>query len=71
MNQNQNDSGGISPDVIKFFIALGLLSALTMVIENFSSEAAWALVIILLLGVLLNNPAAIGLINLGGNALAS
>jgi len=70
MKENK-DSAAISPDVIKFFIALGLLSALTMVIENFSSEAAWALVIILLLGVLLNNPAAIGLINLGGNALDS
>ncbi len=59
----------IDPSFLKFALALFIVAIMVEVVGAFSNSAAWTLVIIIVLGLLLNNPLAIGLISLGGTAL--
>lgn len=61
---------GIDPKVVKFFIALLVTTAVIEIVDNVSKNAAVILSFVIILGLLLNNPYAIALITLGGNALA-
>lgn len=47
---------GIDPSVVRFIVALVVVGAVIEVISNFSNGAAWILVLILSLGLLINNP---------------
>lgn len=68
--QQQTQQGGIDPQIIRFGVAIIILAGVIEVVDQFSSTAAWTLFLVLILGVLINNPAAIGLITLGGNLLS-
>lgn len=62
------NSGGIDPKVIKFIVAVAIVGLLVETVDRFSNGAAWTLVIIILLGLLMNNPLVTGaLLNLGGS----
>jgi hypothetical protein len=64
------NNAGIDPAIIRFGIALVLLAVFIEIVDNFSHSAAWTLFIILILGLLLNNPLAIALISAGGQSLS-
>lgn len=64
-----NSPTAIDPSVLKFALALVIVGIMVEVVDQFSHTAAWTLVIIIVLGLLLNNPIAIGLISLGGKSL--
>lgn len=66
---NVPQPSGLDPNVIKFIVALTLVSILVEVISRFSEGAAWTLVIILILGFLYNNPYAVAMITMGANSL--
>lgn len=59
----------IDPSLIKFALALAIVSVMVEVVDKVSATAAWSLFAIIVLGLLLNNPVAIGLITLGGRTL--
>lgn len=71
MNNNNAEPTAIDPSVLKFFLALAVVGILVEVVSSVSNGAAWTLVVIIVLGLLLNNPIAVSLISLGGNALQS
>lgn len=62
-------STAIDPSVVKFAIALIVGSLLIEIVDRVSSTAAWTLVAIIVVGLLLNNPLAIAMINLGAQSL--
>lgn len=55
-------AGGIDPNVIKFFTALAIVTVGVELVDGFSRKAAYILVLIIVLGLLLNNPLAVNLI---------
>lgn len=65
-----NDTGGIDPKVLRLILALVVVGALVEIVSHVNEQAAWALVIILIVGALVNNPVVIGFITLGANSLA-
>lgn len=64
-----NSPTAIDPSVLKFALALVIVGIMVEVTDSVSHTAAWTLVGIIVLGLLLNNPIAIGLISLGGRSL--
>lgn len=66
---NAKQSTPIDPSFLKFALALLIVSVMVEIVGSVSQSAAWSLVVIIVLGLLLNNPLAIGLISLGGTAL--
>jgi hypothetical protein len=59
----------IDPSLLKFALALFIVGVMVELVDQASHTAAWTLVGILILGLLLNNPLAISLISLGGKTL--
>jgi hypothetical protein len=59
----------IDPAILKFFLALVIASIVIEITSRISEGAAWALVGLLILGLLINNPLLIGFINLGSSTL--
>jgi len=60
----------IDSGVLKFFTALIIVAFVVELISQFSGKAAYVLVGIIVLGILLNNPIAISLISVGANSLS-
>lgn len=63
------NSGGLDPNVIKFFTALAIVTVGVEFVDKISRKAAYFLVLIIILGLLLNNPLAVSLIASSGNNL--
>lgn len=61
---------GIDPQVLRFLLALAVVAAFVEIVAHIHEGAAWALVFLLIVGALINNPLAIGFITLGANSLA-
>lgn len=59
----------IDPNLVKFALALFIVGVMIEIVDRVSPSAAWTLTGIIVLGLLLNNPLAIGLISLGGRTL--
>lgn len=72
--QGVGSLGGSTPidkSVLKFIFALVIVGVSVEVIDSFDRRVAWLLVVIILLGVFLNNPLAIALLNVSANSLGS
>jgi hypothetical protein len=67
--QSDDTPSVIDPKVIKFLIALAISAIVIELVDSISKEGAWTLTGIVILGLLLNNPAAISLITLGSQSL--
>lgn len=67
--KQQQQPAAIDPSILKFALALFIVAVMIEVVDRFSTTAAWTLYVIIVLGLLLNNPVAIGLISLGGRTL--
>lgn len=64
-------SSGIDSGVIKFIIALFVVAFLIEAVGKISPPASWTLAALIIIGILINNPLAIGLITAGANSLGS
>ena len=67
--KQQRQAAAIDPGILKFALALFIVAVMLEVVDRISTTAAWTLYVIIVLGLLLNNPVAIGLISLGGRTL--
>ena len=65
----QHQAAAIDPSILKFALALFIVAVMLEIVDRISTTAAWTLYVIIVLGLLLNNPVAIGLISLGGRSL--
>lgn len=59
----------IDKGVLKFIVALLIVGVVVELTDSVSRKAAYTMVVIIVLGILLNNPLALGLISVGANSL--
>lgn len=61
----------VNPNVLKFIFAVLIVGVVIEITDHINHTAAYTMVAILILGILLDNPLALNLINVSGNSLGS
>lgn len=61
--------GGIDPSILKFVVALLIATLAVELVSRISQGAAWVLVGVVVLGLLINNPILTGFLNLTSQSI--